>query len=212
MKILMTFFLFCNAFANDGTIAFYKGKVQVNGKDIVEKTSVSYGDEVTVGSKSLALVKLKPDSILKIKANSKLLLEKPEVKEKTVMHSYLLKFGEVFVKAKKTEKNRYQVRSKNAVMGVRGTQFFVSSEQSKKNIWMCVNEGEVAVSFSETPDKVAQVKAGEGVLIDSNELPQAKKYKWTKDLNWKFEGDFEAINDKTNIRDMGYDLESFEYD
>jgi ferric-dicitrate binding protein FerR (iron transport regulator) len=97
-------------------------------------------------------------------------------------------------------------------MGVRGTNFFVSSAKDKKNIWMCVNEGKVAVSFKDKPDKNIVVKAGEGVVINSNSLPEVKQYSWTKELNWKTEGNFKEIEDKTNIQNINYNLKNFHYD
>ena len=101
-------------------------------------------------------------------------------------------------------------------MGVRGTMFFVSTPKFSKNVkvntWMCVNEGSVAVYTKEDSKKFVLVKEGEGVVVNSPKLPEVKKYSWTKELNWKFEGKFKDVEDKTNIQNIKYDLDDFNYD
>ena len=104
------------------------------------------------------------------------------------------------------------LQTPTAVMGVRGTQFFVSSAPKKKNVWMCVNEGEVQVYFKENPNKFVSVKEGQGVVINSDNLPEVKNYEWTKKLNWKLEGSAEEIEDKTDIQGINYNLKDFVYE
>jgi ferric-dicitrate binding protein FerR (iron transport regulator) len=198
--------------ANNGSIIFTKGQTRINGVKAKKKAPIKYGDVVSTSKSSLAIIKILPGTIIKLKANAKVVIEKPKKKKGKVNYSYVLKYGDMFIKAKSGKKRTYSVRSKNTVMGVRGTQFFVSSSKKKKNIWMCVNEGKVSVSFKGKPSKEVLVKAGQGVVINSNELPEVKQYDWTKKLNWKTKGSFKDVDDKTDIQNINYDLKNFNYD
>ena len=215
MKLII--FILCSLimslnFAADGKLVVLKGEVKVNERAIKKKAVIKYGDVIDVLKESLAVVKLSSGSLFKLKSDSRLKIIKPTRKDQKTYYSYVLDFGEIFLDIKKNSKSKHRVQSKNATLGVRGTKFFVSSEKSKKKIWMCVNEGEVSVFPSNNFKKYVIVKAGEGVVVDSDKLPEVKKYKWTKKLNWKFSGTYEQLKDETNIRNINYKLESFEYD
>ena len=139
-----------------------------------------------------------------------MIIKKPRISKTINSQSFILKTGEAFVKAQKTKTNRYFVKSKNATFGVRGTQFFVSAIK-KDNVWMCVNEGSVAVK-TQASKKYIVVNAGEGVVIDSPKLPKARRYTWTKNLNWKMNGSYNEIKDSTIIENLDYVIENFDYD
>jgi len=200
-------------YAADGSVRFAKGKVYVNGKKVVKGAPLNYQDRIVVGKKAHAIIAIKPGTIIKLKPKTILIIEKParNKKKSFSLYSYILERGDIFVRAKNTKKNKYQVKTKNAVMGVRGTTFFVSSAKKKKNVWMCVNEGEVEVRASEKAKPVI-VKAGEGVVVNSDSAPEVKQYAWTKELNWKFSGKLEEIKDATNIQNINYDIDDFDYD
>lgn len=213
MKLVLVLMLSCSfALAMDGKVLVLKGKTLLNGKKVNRKAKISYGDKIIVGKKGLAIVKLKTGSTIKIKPMSNLTISKPKVRKKQTLYTYVLKYGEIFLDIKKEKNAKYRVKARNVAMGVRGTQFFVSSTRKKKKVWMCVNEGEVGVSFAKKPKDIVIVKAGQGVVIDSDKLPEVKNYEWTRGLNWKFKGKFEDVKDDTNIRELNYDLENFEYD
>lgn len=210
--VLLLLTLTFSVHAADGKLSFLKGDVKVNGIKALKKSEIFFGDTISVGKKSLAVLRINPNSILKIKENSSVKIQVPKRNKGIREYSFLLKHGDIFVKAKSGKKRRYKVKVRDAIMGVRGTNFFVSSAKVKKNIWMCVNEGVVAVYFKNAPKKLILVKKGEGVVINSKELPEVKQYSWTKELNWKNEGDFEEISDKTNIQNINYDLKNFNYE
>jgi len=218
MKLLLLFALLVSSINSshsaDGKISFIKGSVKINGKLVTKKVSISYGDKIRVGKKSLVIIRVNPSTILKLKQRSFLKIEKPRTnKSKTkTLYSYALKYGDMFVKAKKNKANSFRVIAKDTVMGVRGTNFFVSSSKAEKNIWMCVNEGKVAVSYKSKPSKKVLVNAGEGVHMNSDKLPTPKPVEWTRNLNWKTSGSFEEIEDKTDIRNKSYDLKNFDYE
>ncbi len=212
-KVLFFILLFSTqAFSADGRILFLKGKAWKNKKRITKKTQLHYGDTLLTDKDSMLVVKINPGATIKIKPQSSFKILAPKKKSSTTYNRYLLKFGEAFVKAKRTKTQRYHVKARNAVMGVRGTQFFISvSNLGNKDLWMCVNEGQVEVSV-EGNTKTVKVNAGEGILVNSNQLPEVKKYDWTKKLNWKMQGSYKDIKDETHMNHVHYDIKSFDYE
>lgn len=205
-------FLSVSVFAGDGAVLFIKGKAFVNSKKVKKNSGFNYGDTFSTGEKSIAVIKIKPGLNIKLKENSILKIQKPKILKRGREFSYTLEAGEIFIQAKKAKYDKFNFKAADSIMGIRGTQFFISSKDSRKNnVWMCVNEGSVEVSVAKNK-KTVLVKAGQGVNINSNNLPQVKQYEWTNDLNWKMTGSFDEINDLTDIQNINYDLESFDYD
>lgn len=206
--------LMSGALAADGKVVFIKGDAFVNNKQIKMNATFNYGDTFSTGNESMAVIRINPGLQLKLKANSELQIKKPKKIRKSngKEFTYILNMGEIFIKAKKNKINKHNFVAKDSVMGIRGTEFFISnSKKAKKNIWMCVNEGAVEVSVGSNKKSVL-VKAGQGVQINSEKLPEVKQYKWTKDLNWNMQGSYDEIKDQTDIQNINYDLESFDYD
>jgi hypothetical protein len=201
-----------SAFAQSGAVMFIKGKAFVNNKQILVKAKFKYGDTFSTGEESMAIIKINPGLKIKLKENSVLKIQKPKKNKQGKTYSYALDAGEIFIKAQKSKINKHNFLVKDSIMGIRGTLFFISDRnKDKKNIWMCVNEGAVEVSVGNNK-KTVLVNAGEGIQIDSNKLPKVKQYNWTNDLNWIMKGTFDDINDLTDIQNINYDLESFDYD
>lgn len=213
MKLLIFILILSSlSFANDGYIVFSKGKVFINGKSAKKGSEISYNDKVKVEKGALAVVHVEPSTKIKLKENTLITIKKPLVTKSSTSHSFLLESGQMFIKATRTKRNRYNVKTRHAVMGVRGTQFFVSTSKKDKALdWMCVNEGTVEVKVNNKKGFVL-VNAGEGVAIDGKKLPKVKKYKWTKGLNWELKGDYKALKDNTDIENINYDLENVEYE
>ena len=209
-KILICWIFANICFAQDGKIVFLKGEIKINGVKSKMGAPISYGDEIETLNKALAIIKVNPKTSLKLKSNTKVTIEKPTKNKLIESYSYVLKGGEMFVKATKTQDKDYKVKSNHITFGVRGTQFFVTASKDKKS-WMCVNEGIVQVSL-EGQKRSVEVKAGQGVKIFSNLLPEVKEYPWTKKLNWEMQGSFDQIDDKVNINELNYDIEELNYE
>jgi ferric-dicitrate binding protein FerR (iron transport regulator) len=200
------------SFAFEGRVVFIKGEAFVNKLKVKSKSEFKYGDTFSTGKDSMAIIKINPGLQIKLKPNSILEIQKPKKNKKGKTYSYALETGEIFIQAEKSKKNKHNFTARDSVMGIRGTQFFISNrDKGKKNIWMCVNEGAVEVSVAKN-EKTVLVKAGEGIQIDSDKLPKVKQYTWTNDLNWLMEGTFDEVNDLTDIQNINYDLESMNYD
>lgn len=205
------FFITFYVQASDGKVIFSKGEVLINGKASTKGTEFSYKDKIVVKDKGLAVIHINPATKIKLKAGAELIIEKPLRTKSTSSFTYILNQGEIFIKAKRTKQNRYNVKTKFATMGVRGTEFFVSTSKSQKSRdWMCVREGQVEVSVKNATGTVL-VNKGEGVAISEGVLPNKQRYKWTTKLNWKFDGD-SGLEDTTDIQNINYNLEDKEYD
>lgn len=210
MRLAILFLVCINAYCSDGVIKFIKGDVKINNKKAKTKQVFNFGDTFTTSKSSLAIISIDNKSILKLKQNTKLTIEKPIINDVT-QNIFSLAKGEIFLNAKNTKKDKYQVKTRTAVFGVRGTEFFVSESGDKNNTWMCVNEGQVSVSIKGKTQEVL-VNAGQGVVVNSNKLPKVKNYAWTKKLNWKMSGDYEELKDETDIQNINYDIQNFDYD
>lgn len=193
---------------------YLKGNVSVNGQKATKSTKLKSGDKIKVGDKSLAIVYMDKKVLIKIDKNSELVLEdiQAEQKETKVILSIGSMFSKVLIKSK-NKKSIFSVKAANAVMGVRGTEFFVAMDknQNQKDVWMCVEEGIVGVS-TKSSKKTTDVKAGEGVLIEKgSKVTPPKKYAWTKKLNWNFDESKGKLENK--ILDVLYqDLLDQDYD
>jgi hypothetical protein len=211
---LISLFMATASWATDGKLIYAKGVVKINGKKIKKLEKINYGDKVYVGLNSIAVIKVNPNSTIKLKAKTEVIIQKPVNKKGKRVNSLYLSAGQAFIKVMGNKTHGFEVKAKNAVMGVRGTQFFaalVENPDEEENVWMCVNEGQVIVQVADNKNPVL-VNKGEGILINSDKNPIAKQYEWTKKLNWKMEGKYKHIKDTTNLKDVYYDAEGFEYD
>lgn len=213
--ILFSFLMVATTIASDGHLKVIKGKVKI-GDQIHNKgkIKVKHGNTVSVAPKSMAIVRFTNGALLKLKEKTSIVIERPKTTKKKTTNSYLLRYGSIIVKAVKSKRRDYNVKvpKKNAILGVRGTQFFVSYSNEKKEMWSCVNEGVVDFYFEKDPSKKISIKAGEGVKVISDVLPDVKKYPWTKKLNWKMSGVFSELDDKIDIENINYDLQNFIYE
>lgn len=208
--LTLLIFSFLNiTYASDAKFRFISGKVTLNKKPVKKHTLIKYGDTIKTGKNALAVIKIAKATVIKLKANSSITIKAPSKK----FNKVTVNKGEAFFKyiRSKAPKRKLRVFAKNTVMGVRGTQFFVALSNKEKNIWMCVNEGKVAVNVNKSK-KAQIVSAGEGVLITGNKNPTPKQYKWTKNLNWKMKGSYKEINDTVDLSKINYDETNLLYD
>jgi hypothetical protein len=216
VRFLILFIFSTNLFASDGKVLFLKGIATANSKPLAVESQIQYQDMISVGKDSLLIVRI-DQAVLKLKAGTSIKLKKITQKKKNSVTKILLRKGEVFFKGKKKKDHTYEVQTKMATMGVRGTEFFTTSSgpAGKEKIWMCVNEGSVVVKLKSNPKKLI-VNKGEGIFVNSNKLPQKKQYEWTKKLNWNMGSQssirYEDVKDEVNIEEIAYPIEEFIYD
>lgn len=192
---------FCRpVFAQDVAVVAAKGTVKAGVTGALQAVKVgsriSDGQTVQTGEDSLVILKYADDSRIKLKEKTEVVIHAVQGKEPQGLDIVL---GAVFAAVSKRPNQRFQVRTPAAVAGVRGTQFFTSYE--KKDVWMCVEEGQVEISENEKPKPVL-VSAGFGVLVEKGKaIAPPQKFAWTKKLNWNMDPDKGDVVDKTSISD-----------
>ena len=215
INVIPLFLVVINLHAADiGSVLFVKGKVLVNKKVVSSAHILSEGDTIRTSKKSLAVLSLNDGTKIKLQENALIKLnQKNKVKPMTVV----IDKGDAFFKVLKnkvvTSKNKFVVKNKFVSMGVRGTHFFVSSSTVKKeDLWMCVQEGLVAVK-NKTDKKVVLVKAGEGIVSSRGKKTSSPKpLSWTKKLNWEMDPKKGDLTNNVSIKEAYTDLLDFDYD
>ena len=198
-SILMVLFLgiahpLSTCFAS--TLFYARGEVKIDGKSASKGDPVSVGQVITTGVGALAIVDMEGGSKLKVEPQSKVKLKILNDEKKGSLVDLIA--GNIIAKVRKLKvgKDRFQINAKKASFAVRGTLFFVGIDQTKKqdDIWMCVEEGEVAVR-GESDKETTGVRAGEGVVV-SKSLKTSKPtfFPWTKKINWE-------VNETKDIKD-----------
>jgi hypothetical protein len=168
------------------------GEVQVEGKPAARGLKLAEGQTVRAGKASAALLALDDGS--KVKLNSETELRLDRLRGGTELE---LKAGAVFSQVEKQPAGKqaaFRIRTKTAVMGVRGTRFYTAAG---RDIWMCVNEGRVEV---ESQGKSLMVQEGEGIFVPAGKpATEPKPYAWTKGLNWNMSPEQGELIDRTKI-------------
>lgn len=183
-------------------VAFSKGNYEILRKGVKVSPPIYIGDTVKVMAGSVLVIR-SDRTLLKILENTVIVpMERKDDKEFSVIH--LIKGALI----SKIDKKKFQVRTKSTVFGVRGTQFFVEAV-SDEDAWMCVNEGEVVAA--NTAGQKVVVPAGLGIFSDSKKVSPAKKYAWTKGINWKMDPKDGPLTHKLNLK-KNYDLLNQFYD
>ena len=213
IKVTLFFLFTLNAFAFKANFKFIKGDVKLNNKIVSsKKTPIAPPYVITTGDKSLAVIKINNSITLKVNKNSTIdLTEMKNLKDPSVK----LEKGSVFsfIKNKiKASKQTFSLKAKNVAMGVRGTEFFTSFGKGG-DLWMCVNEGVVAVSNPKSKD-ITNVKEGEGIVIKNGEKTSAPKpLPWTRKLNWNYLDESEKkLENKVSIQEAYSDLLDIDYE
>lgn len=220
LNLILAFFVSPISFAADslGTIKALKGTAEVvkgkNKTPLKKGDAVKDGDLVATGKKSALVIQLKDESVIKLGSRSRLRIKPPRSQS-----GLELVLGEMFSKVRKAAtdkdgpKGTFKVRTKSAVAGVRGTEFYTSygKKENPDDIWLCVNEGEVEVTKLKGK-KAVTVKAGEGISVTAKKgISDPKPLAWTKKLNWNMDPEKELEN-TVDIESAYTDLLDQDYD
>ena len=184
MKLLFTTLCTIIAFNTlaTGKAFFIKGSSFLNGKSLSKDDVIKEGDIIKIGPKSLALIKFRTGSTLKLNENSEVRVNILKPSSNSTLLTLVR--GSSFFKKNPKIKGKLNVKTKTATLGVRGTQFFVSyGKKLKDDVFMCVNKGSVFVTTDNKKGTI--VNEGEGVNINSQKkISRPRFLPWTKDLNW----------------------------
>lgn len=218
-SIIILFFFTISplAFATTGKIIFIKGEVKnLKNAPLKKNQTVKIGDIIITGKKSLAVVQLPQGNKVKVGESSKLKISKLPKNEKTGSTTLSLFNGNAFIKVlkgklRKGQKSKLTLRTRTTAMGVRGTEFF-ASYGSGNDVWMCVNEGIVAVK-AKSEKKSTMVKAGEGIVVKKGQsTSKPRPLAWTKKLNWNMDPKSGELANKVSIEAAYSDLLDEDYD
>jgi hypothetical protein len=180
----------------EATLIHLKGKAIRAEK---ERIPLAEGDRIAPGERvrvleGVALLKTSDGSVLKLLPKTEIEIGDPE------SPGARLHTGAVFTRVPQGKSGRikFRIRTRAAVMGVRGTEFYTSYGKSEKEVWMCVNEGEVSVETLNAEKQTVPVHAGEGVWVKEGAPPPvAKPYEWTRKLNWNLDPEHGKLEDDT---------------
>ncbi len=173
-----------------------KSLPEIKVGDTIATKARSYFVFSLTQEKGVATFKVGPNSTFTISEAKSLSLEKGSVFSK-------------FIAREKSDDIKFEVRTKMASLGVRGTYFFTSYGKSDDDIWMCVKEGLVEVSDVKKKEKKT-VKAGEGVFINQDKVGKPQFYPWTKKINWNLD-EGQNIEQDLSLDKMYTDLLDVDY-
>jgi hypothetical protein len=148
-------------------------------------TPVFFGDIITTEDDSGGLIKLVDDSIIRVHANSKIVLN-TMVSPMEKKHSVLLFYGKLWNKISKKalRKKVFEVQTPTAVCGVRGTDFETASYEDGTML-VRVNSGAVEVD-NEVVRKILATNQGTQVSFEQKQI--------------RIESDFEPDWDRDQAR------------
>lgn len=223
LAVTLVAFLASSLFAQDNasTLIYFEGRVDVLGREsgqrkAVKGMKIEEGEAVRTLADAVAVVLLPDGSRLKLREQTLLRLSRFTKGESGRTTRLDLISGSVFTKvAKLGVSDQFTLQAATAVAGVRGTEFFTAhapkGPSGGEDVWLCVNEGEVAVKGAEGPE--ARVKAGEGIQVKGGkEVTPPKPYPWTKNLNWNMEDSKGKLKDKTRLDRLYADPAGVPYD
>lgn len=162
-----------NLFASQGLFMVVKGTVKTISKDNLETpakvgTKVFAGDTVITDTDSRAKIVMSDRNVINISPNTKMKIEEyiSDTKNKNVKISLLEgKIRNNVEQKYDNDKNKFEVKTPNAVAGVRGTQFITSYYDSNKTTEVITLNGRVefrSLSSDGRPNATATtVKKGE---------------------------------------------------
>ncbi len=162
MKIVVTLFslfFMATAFAAQFEIKKISGKVTINSKIATLASQIKEGDIVeAIGKKSFIFFKNDLGSNFLVK-NGKMIIEKVS-KSESVINLLQGKFFHYL--NKKEKKGTFKLKTKNAVMGVRGTKYMV--ETSSQVDYLCVCEGAVSAKRKSQKEEYL-LKKGDDIFL-----------------------------------------------
>ena len=145
-------------------------------------TDVFFGDVITTGDESRGLIKLVDDSIIRVHANSKIVLN-TMISPVEKKHSVLLFFGKLWnrISKKALRKKVFEVQTPTAVCGVRGTDFEMASYEDGTML-VRVNSGEVEVD-NEVVQETLTANQGTQVSFEEKKIQVESEFQpdWDQD-------------------------------
>lgn len=203
--------------AVEGDVVYTYGEVLVHRNPHAVQAEigmpVGQGDVIETGSDGVAVISLLDGAEIKLRENTTLSLDSLGSPGKTI--TLRLAEGSVFSRVNRHLISGFSVQTETAVMGVRGTEFFVAYGRKidkYRDVWVCVNTGSVAVAIQGSDDTL-MVEEGKGInILGGTNLTSPQRYPWTRKLNWNMDADSGEVVDRTDLEQAYGDLLDQDYD
>ena len=211
---VMVWLFAASALHAETVVTYLEGSLDVERAGAVTEGEIGMalaeGDRLRTGPDSLAVVDLEDGGTLKLREETVLVIGGLDDSLSVTLAS-----GGLFSRVRRLAGRSYEVRTPNVVAGVRGTEFFVAygrAVEDVPDVWLCVNEGRVAVALEDTGESVL-VNEGEGInILSGSRITEPKFYPWTQDLNWNVDPSAGSVRDETDLSGAYADLRDFDYD
>ena len=202
------------AAAVDGDVVYTYGRVLVHRNPEVVPAeigmSVGEGDVIETAGDAMAVISLVDGAEIKLRENTTLALD--TLGRNVSVH---LTSGSVFSRVNRYALSGFSVKTETAVMGVRGTEFFVAYGRKidrYRDVWVFVNTGSVEVAILESRDTLI-VEQGKGInILGGTNLTSPQRYPWTRKLNWNMDPGAGVVEDRTDLEQAYSDLLDQDYD
>lgn len=180
--IAISMLLAVPAWAGPATLVQLQGNVWITPPDGRETTAargieLAPGTRIRTGPNSEAQLQFENGSVLKVRPNTSMSLSGN--KRVSNKNSIVLFFGRLWSKVTKSDQNHYEIKTANAVCGVRGTEF-ETAVADDGSVRVRVDEGRVAVADD---DDEKPVDAGHEITGDeggtAGTAPAARDPKWS---------------------------------
>ena len=202
------------AVAVDGDVVYTHGRVLVHRNPEVVPAeigmAVGEGDVIETAGDGVAVISLVDGAEIKLREHTTLALD-------TVGRSVSVRLtsGSVFSRVNRHMLSGFTVKTETAVMGVRGTEFFVAYGRKidrYRDVWVCVNTGSVEVAVLESRDTLI-VEQGKGInILGGTNLTSPQRNPWTRKLNWNMDPGAGTVEDRTDLEQAYSDLLDQDYD
>lgn len=200
-------------YGQEGRIVYLEGDVSIRRGTVLLPADfgsrLQQGDSVSTGPDSVAIIRTDQGGEIKLREETVLRLD--NLQEETRVH---LDQGGLFSKIAKLIGRSYTVTTPSVAAGVRGTEFFIAygrTVEENPDVWLCVNEGSVAVVV-DSGDEVL-VNEGEGVnILSGSRITDPRFFPWTENLNWNTDPQAGEVRDTTDLDAAYSDLLDIDYD
>jgi hypothetical protein len=157
--LLLSMFISMTALSSDFQVTRSKGEILVNGTKYHDQLKIITGDTIqAIGKKSFIQIKTSSGSVFLVK-NGKLVIEK-FTKKTTLISLIRGKFFHFYDKTK--NRKSFKVKTKTAVMGVRGTKYMIDAQKDQS--YLCVCQGVVLAQLKDS-DKTHTINTGDDIFL-----------------------------------------------
>ncbi len=173
--ILLSFIFMSSSYAESGFIRKMMGDVLIDGKMVAVNDKVMEGQTVEAkGPKSIVIIKFDSGSQIVLRDGA-MKIEASIKKEDSVISLVKGVFASHYIKKGKATQT---VKTAKAVMGIRGTKFYI--EEKSDSTYLCVCDGKVEISADNMSEMIG--KNEDATVMTGKKLEKAKANQMMVDM------------------------------